>query len=654
MLTEQMTNERTERTIPSLAPISTTTRLAYALIVLVVLIAASAAAAAPSTLSGVVLDGDSHRPILGAVVRVVGLDHAVQTDSAGQFAVMLDHRAGSDHAGLHVTHVAYDPATVEVDGTAGADRRVAIYLTPRSPELPGITVSGQHDHPLIEELNEQSLHGKALDRELGQTLAGTLKNETGLALRSMGPAPARPVIRGFGGDRVMISEDGNKTSDLSATSPDHAVTIEPFALERIEVVRGPRVLLQTPTTFGGVVNAVRHEIPDSRRDGVLGVLGAYGETANDGYLGSLVLEVPLDAFVLRGESNGRSADDVDTPVGRLNNSYADTRDYSVGASWFGRGVRLGGSMREFDLDYGIPGGFVGGHPMGVDIDMLKRQYNVELEYNLPGETFTTLSAHGSRVYYRHKEFEADGSIGSEFRTVSYLGHVNLDHAELGFLQNGTWGVSLESRDFEIGGYVFTPPTKAINVAGYLFESWQWERFSLEFGGRVNYDRLRPEYDDPDASIGYIRTRSFGTWSVSVSGLYSLTDQLFAGVNLSRSSRVPTIEELYNEGPHLAAYSYETGNPDLDAESGLGSELFVYHRSGRLFALATAFYDDLDGFIVPRNTGRLNYQTLLPIYSSQGVSARLYGVESQVRFQICRTLGRQHFGQSHPRGVRRQR
>src|SRR5690606_3573431 len=149
--------------------------------------------------------------------------------------------------------------------------------------------------------------------------------------------------------------------------------------------------------------------------------------------------------------------------------------------------------------------------------------------------------------------------------------------------------------------------------------------------------VRPLKEKPDAKIGYIRKRVFNTYSISISSLYELSDIVFAGINLSKSSRVPTIEELFSEGPHLAAYSYEIGNPELKAESGFGSELFIYHKFEKLFSNINIFYNTLDNYIIPRNTGGINYATLLPVYASEGAGADLYGLENQLDRKICRNF-----------------
>ncbi len=88
--------------------------------------------------------------------------------------------------------------------------------------------------------------GRALDRDLSSTIASTLRDQPGVAMTSIGPATGRPVIRGLAGDRILILEDGQRSGDLSSTSGDHAVAIDPLTASRIEVVRGPIAPTHSP------------------------------------------------------------------------------------------------------------------------------------------------------------------------------------------------------------------------------------------------------------------------------------------------------------------------------------------------------------------------------------------------------------------------
>lgn len=587
-----------------------------------------------NNVTGLVVDAETSQTIPNAVIHIAELDYFITTKADGSFE-LKDIEEGIYT--FEVTHLAYRENVVQLRIDETQKQSIIIYLTPKSIEINQVVVSDHQTISKFDDLREASnvLKGKELQKDLGQTLAATLKNETGLAIRSMGPAPARPVIRGLGGDRVHISEDGNKTTDLSATSPDHAVTIEPFSVDRIEVLRGPKVLTKTPTTIGGVVNVVRNEIPNALHDHTFGTIGAYGETANSGYLGSAVIETPVSPFAFRGEISRKKTSDLDTPVGKLDNSYSENLNYSIGGSYFPEFGFIGASFRRFELDYGVPGGFVGAHPNGVDIEMFRRQYNVRTKINIDTKLIDNIDIHANRTLYRHKEFESSGRLGSEFRILSHLGYANIHHKKLGMFDSGIIGISAEHRDFDIGGFVFTSPTNSFNIAGYFFETVTANKFSFELGGRVSYDDIEPENEKPNADIGYVRKRTFTTFSASVSAMYELSEVVYMGINVSKSSRVPTIEELYSEGPHLAAYSYEVGNPDLDAESGYGFEYFVYHKFDDMFFNINFFFNTLDSYIIPRNTGETNFQTFLPIYKTFGVGAQLFGVESQIDWDLSR-------------------
>lgn len=594
-----------------------------------------------SALRGVVLDAENGSPVSEAYLflHLKGETRSGEGLSVDEEGSFLFPSLTAGKYVLNVNCAGYKVQIIEVLVEGDQERDMVIYLQPRAYETEPVVVTGSHIHSRIEASDEMSsvLNGRELDRELGLTLAATLKNETGIAMRAMGPAPARPVIRGLGGDRVVISEDGSKTTDLSATSPDHAVTIEPFAAERIEVIRGPMVLTQTATTLGGIVNVVRHEIPRDKHEDVLGAIGLYGETANLGGLASFFTEIPLEPMMLRAEVSGRSAGDMRTPEGILKHSSTQSLDYSVGASHIHELGFIGASFRDYSLDYGVPGGFVGAHPSGVDIEIERRQLNVKGLHIFDTPLLHDLTFHFNRAYYRHKEYEASGVIGSEFRIVNYAGDIRATHHSYGFVTEGMFGVDFEYRDFNVGGFVFTSPSTSLNLAPYIFERLHFGNLSLEAAARFTWNQTTPQQDKPDARIGAIRQRSFSALSASATVLYEITDIVHIGANISRSNRMPTIEELYSEGPHLAAYSYEVGNPNLEMEQGLGMEIFLYHQWKRFSFNLNAFRNTLSAFIIPRNTGMINYATFLPIYATEGVGALLTGAELQAEWQAAETF-----------------
>lgn len=599
-------------------------------VLLISALSSPASAKNVSELRGIVIDGATHEPVEGAVIHLVELDKYDATDADGRFSFNMIEEGSYT---IEASHISYKKVVENISFTAQSKKEILIHLYSAMVESSTVIVTGEHRNTRLESFAEEtsSLKGKDLQRDMGLTLASTLKNETGIAIRSMGPAPARPVLRGYSGDRIAILEDGVASNDLSATSPDHAVTLEPFTAERIEVLRGPKLLLYNTSSIGGAVSVVRNEIPDILSNKISGSAGLYGESSNKGYLGSAMVQIPAGSFMFRLEGSQKEAGDQTTPAGKLGNSGINTLTYSAGTSYISGPFMAGVSYRIFDSDYGVPGGFIGGHPNGVDIEMFKRNVNAKLKYSFSGAFLEDVEAIFSRTYYKHTEFEAKDIIGADFAIYNYEGNIFLNHKKLGVFDNGTFGLFSSYRDYNVGGYVFNPPAKSYKFSGMIYESFSLERFDVQLSGRYNYDKIKPEREYL-SKIGYIRARDYHTYSLSLSGLYGLTQSLFVGANVSKSSRVPAIEELYSEGPHLAAYSYETGNPGLKDESGFGIEGFAYYKTKDLFASFTYYYNDFSYYILPRNTGEINYAILLPVYASVGTKALLRGFEGQAEFK----------------------
>ncbi|MHC1738921.1 MAG: TonB-dependent receptor [Ignavibacteriaceae bacterium] len=581
------------------------------------------------TLHGIVIDAKDHSPVINGVVRISQLNLYDVTDKNGEF--LFENLSDNDYT-IEVSHLGYKPVSKLLTSKELNNSCFIIHLYSAPVQTSTIIITGEHSDFTDEHLQHSSLKGKDLERDLGHTLASTLKNETGISIRSMGPAPARPVIRGLGNDRIFISEDGFKSGDLSSTSPDHSVAIEPFTVDRIEVIRGPKVLLFNSNSLGGVVNIVRNEIPISIPGKPQISSGIYGESANLGMLGSLIAVVPVKNFVLRGELSKRKTTDITTPIGNLQNSDIDVMNYSLGFSYIDHSNIFGASLREYESDYGIPGGFKGGHLNGVDISMFKRLITLKSELIFENNTFIrSLSLNFSRNYYRHIEYEKKDLIGAEFSVYTYNFTALLSHRDFLFFNEGNFGLSSELKDFNIGGYVFTPPTKQMNLSAYFFQKKSEENYSFELSGRIFFDKFTPRRANTSAREEFLAERTFLSYSLAAASTFPLGKNYFFGLNLSKSSRVPSIEELYSEGPHLAAYSYEIGNPNLRNEEGYGLEFFFFKKTENLFANLNLYANLMNSYIIPRNSGKTNWATLLPVYQASQVDASLLGFEIEFEF-----------------------
>jgi iron complex outermembrane recepter protein len=515
----------------------------------------------------------------------------------------------------------------ELDLGPGQTVELRIEMHTSAIELPGIVVTGMTRAGLGDQTVRPAsvLSGQELARRMDVTLAATRCNEPGLSGDVDGARHGRPVIRGLGGDRVLMLEDGARVGDLSSASSDHALSVEPLNAERIEVVRGPAALLYGSNAIGGVINVIRDEIPTTVPDRANGTVSLQGQSVNDALAGGASLHTAAGPLALSGSGSYRNAGDLSTPAGTLENTDLRTYSLAAGASRVTPRGHLGAAYRYYDNDYGVPGGFVGSHPEGVRIEMRRHSIHGQAQLHRPVGPFSSIEADGKYTNYHHRELEDEGIIGTEYGLLSAAGEVTARHGELGRLTSGALGARIDWEDFAAGGSTQTPPSRSWTAAIYALEELGLGPIRLQAGGRLDWHRIEPLETTTARDIGEVRTRTFASIAASIGALYSLREGLSIGASLARAYRTPDTNELFSQGPHLAAYSYEVGNPDLDAEVGVGVDVFLRARQDRFNAEVAAFRNMLRNYIYYRDTGATS-PTGLPVYQASGADALLQGFE----------------------------
>ena len=204
------------------------------------------------------------------------------------------------------------------------------------------------------------------------TLGAALEDQAGVATRSFGPGPSRPVIRGLDGDRVLILEDGQPTGDLSSQSADHGVAANPAAATRLEVVRGPATLLYGSNAIGGLVNVINGLIPVKPHSGVttVGVVD-YGSNAGE-FGGAGDVTIGTGNWDMRAGGSGRRSGDYATPEGEIDNSQTRSGIGQAALSYATDKGYFGGSYHYNDSRYGIP--FV----EGGEVELTPRRHSLHV------------------------------------------------------------------------------------------------------------------------------------------------------------------------------------------------------------------------------------------------------------------------------------
>ena len=582
-----------------------------------------------SVIEGQLLSTQDNHPVEFALVFMDEVRRSAMSDVQGRFRF---ENIPAGHHTLHATRIGFHPLTHVFDLTTEDTLRLTLYMQSDVLEVDEIVIQGARTIGESEGV-EHEMEGDALRQHLGTTIAETLDEEPGLAMRSMGPAPARPVMRGLGGERLLVLENGGQMGDMSQTSSDHALVIDPLTADRLEIIRGPEALLHGPNTLAGAINVVRETVLSSVPDQMHVSMALQGQSVSSGIATGGSISAPFrERYALRANGSVRTADDVRTPQGTLGNTHIDTRTASAGISRISEGGFIGVSGSLYDTEYGIPGGFIGAHPNGVSVEASREFAELRAERLQPLSWMRRLEMFGSWSRYHHQEFESSGALGIEYglltwnaRTVAYNGH-------LGPFEHGAFGVSAQVRDYAAGGFAFTPETIERTISAFSYQDFHHNEWAVQVGLRADLRNVMPS-ETYTADIGDIRERSFSGLSASLSVERPISQRTSFGLRAMRGLRLPGIEELFSEGPHLAAYSFEVGNPDLSLEVGYGVEATLRHEGKRLRGMAAVFHNQFDAFIFPRNTGELNYRIYVPIYQYTGTDAVMTGAEGRASLAL---------------------
>lgn len=525
------------------------------------------------------------------------------------------------------------------------------------------------------------LDEEELARRLDNTIGEVLRREPGVSSTFFGPGASRPIIRGLGGDRVRVLDAGIGSIDASATSPDHAVAVDPVNSQRIEIVRGTSMLLYGSSAAGGVVNVFSDRIATERPEGGIdGALRVGGSTVDNGVeaAGSFNLELGKlgdGALVFHGDGFYRDADDYDIPgfaeserlraleeaeeaeeegeeheeeeevFGTAENSAFETKGGSAGLSWvFGNGF-FGISGTALDTNYGVPGGH--GHEEGeeeegeehgeeeeeeeggVTIDLRQRRLDLHGEVESDFAIFSKVKVRVGYADYTHTEFEPNGEAGTVFANEGWEGRLELVDkpvSALGGEINGAVGFQFRLRDFSaIGEEAFVPPTQTDQFGLFAIKELTTGRFRFDLGGRYE----NTEHTVTETGL----TRSFDGFSVSGGVGFTPMEGVFVGLNAFRTERAPSTEELFSNGPHLATDAFEIGDPDLQEEIGRGVEGTVRFTSDRFSASVNGFYTSYRNFIFEDETGE--EEDGLPVFQFFGEDAQFRGFEAQFEAELFR-------------------
>ena len=544
-----------------------------------------------------------------------------------------------------------------------------------------VTASGLKQLDLLAGTSVLDIADVQRDAASGQ-IGDLLAKLPGVSATSFAPGSSRPVLRGQQGERVRVLVDGVGTADVSNTSVDHATTIEPITIERIEVLRGPAVLLYGSQAIGGAVNVIDKRIPvrmpdhDLHVDGFAGidsasnlrtaagsvdvgigsnlvahVDGSWRKTGDidiGGFQVAPALRADLLADAAEEEAEGELEEAAElreaaNQRGTVPNTAMESWTVNAGLGLILGDSTFGASIGWYDTSYGVPTRPGAGHHHGeeeetaivaaaageeeenVSIGLKQFRADFKGDIALGDGAFERLKLRAGYSDYTHTEFEGT-EVGTVFDSTSLEGRLELVQNTGGTLR-GSSGVQYTHRDFfAVGAEAYIPPNLTDQVALFTLQEWGTGPFQIEAAARGEFTKVKAQ------TLGI--ERDFDTFSGALGLVYEGVPGVRFGINGSRVARAPSAEELFADGPHIATQAFEIGDPTLSTERAWGLEAYARGAIGKGTFSLTAYRQWFSDYIFLEETGA--EEDDLPVFQYLQSDADFWGVEAELSYPVIDT------------------
>ncbi len=558
---------------------------------------------------------------------------------------------------LHAQTVALEP-----DADPGVTNQTVIVTAKRIPvsEVAAPFFTAQVDR-------------QALDAMPGETLPEALAGTPGVLVQKTAVGQGSPYIRGFTGFRTLLLVDGVRLNNsvFRDGANQYWSTVDPLALDRLELVEGPASVLYGSDAVGGAVQAFIREPVYAEDDALLAGGRALYQmaSASESHIGRIEGELAGDSTALALGLSRRVYGDVEAggETGTQPKTGYDAWDWDLKlrqrlnadrelvAAW--QHTALDDVWRTHATIYGISWH---GTTVGKDLERILDQTRdlAYLQYRDDQACATYDSLRSTLSYHRQTEdqhrIKKEGTGDNQGFDVNTAGIAVEMEKRTGW---GSWVYGLDvTRDFvssyldklaadgSVSGHAIQGPVAddaKYDLVGLYAEDTipLAERIDLVAGARGTYARADAgRYADPLTGDPASLTRDWADLSGDVRLLYWLVPErtwnLYAG--LARAFRAPNLSDLTRLDT-ARTDEIETPSPDVDPEHFLTGEVGTKLAMGRTELQLAYFYTRIDDLIVRTPTGETidEYREVTKTNDSEGY---VHGATFGGRQALTRTLG----------------
>ncbi len=455
-----------------------------------------------------------------------------------------------------------------------------------------------------------------MDRNQVQKLSDVFKDIPGVSFSSGPRAIAeKPLIRGLGGNRILITVDGARQNFNSGHKG--RVFVETELLKSVEVLRGPGSAVYGSGAMAGVIAMTTKDAADFLVPGE-----KFGARVKTGYQD--VNEDKLGTGILFGEADivggidfifsgtWRSSEDIQLGGGgELEDSASDTWAGLAKINWSPLDHQRFTFSRQYTFDSGEVPAQADANTSATAV-LTDRETEVTLDrfayrYDDPSNKWVNLDAfvYNNNQTIREKRIGTDGRLdiidlntrglnvrnSSEFKTGEKTGH------------RISYGIEYYQDKMETARgtepNLAFPSASADFIGAYIQDEITLDSWILI--PAIRYDKYESQSDRP--VLGAADSIKESQVSPKLGLIYKATDWMNLSLNYGQAFRAPSFQELYISGVHFGANNF-VPNPNLTPEklkngieAGVRIRLKDMSRKGdRLSLRVSAYYNEYEDFI----------------------------------------------------------
>ena len=484
------------------------------------------------------------------------------------------------------------------------------------------------------------IDGEDITDGASTSLGEAIDSYLGVSIADYGSAVGQPIIRGMSGPRVRILKNGMVNRDVSSLGVDHLNDLDLNNVQQIEIIKGPSSLLYANGSIGGIINVVDDCIAEMDFAGSEFSAGYEKQSVNDGTaqnfnfkdnvggfnvnfgyskieLGNF--DVPDGAILHEEEEHeGEEEEHEDDNLGFVNNSDYQTEATKFGISKAGDWGYLGFSIDGLESVYGIPfHGEEHEEEEGGEEHEEERifsttdsdSFTVKGSLNMSGDLVNSVDftfrdsdyilteAHAEEEHdeEEHEEEEHEEHEPTSFMSASTEYGAIFDLSNDNITQKIVFNV-LDEDSSIIGEEAFMNPATSEEFTLGYFISKDIGMYNVDFGLRMDQiDRSGSVTDEDHGDMDYYNIDDT-TNSFAVTLGKSLGDSLDVDFGFASVERLPSVIELFMNGPHLATGRLEVGNPNLKSETSNNFDVTFDYDNGDFYGYASFYINKVDNYI----------------------------------------------------------